>query len=312
MITVLFATRDRAEGLERMLKALIDVQIPEGGWKLVIADNGSTDATASVLERYSTVLPLVSVYEPVAGKNRALNRAISKIEGDLTVVTDDDIIPDRDWLIQLCRAAESQPEATVFGGTVIPLWPAERPAFLSEKAVNFSILYALNEQPEGWCQGDVIFGPNMAVRSVVFHEGITFSENVGPDNSRRAYVMGGETDFVLRVMAAGRRAWFAPASRVQHVVRPDQMTEAWILRRYYLRGLQFKREGRATARGLLAKHLVCTVGATVVRFFPPSWFRLWVLSRDRFFAGFYAADAGVSDSGLKPATADGLRPPNRS
>jgi glycosyltransferase involved in cell wall biosynthesis len=307
MITVLFATRDRAEGLQRMLEALLAVQSPDGGWKLVVADNGSQDATASVLERYAGLLRLTVVHEPVAGKNRALNRAIAEIEGDLTVLTDDDVIPDHDWLVQIQRAALSHPEATVFGGTVVPLWPVPRPAFISQKAVNFSILYALNEQPTGWCEAGVIFGPNMAVRTSVFRDGFTFAEDVGPDNSRRAYVMGGESDFVMRVMAAGHRAWFVADARVQHMIRPNQLTEAWILQRYYLRGLQFRREGRGAARSLVAKQFVCSAGAALVRFLPPSWPRLWVLSRDRFFAGFFAADAGP-DAGRKPAPVDRLRP----
>ncbi len=291
-----------------MLEALLALQAPEGGWKLIVADNGSRDATSAVLQRYSNLLPLTIVNEPAAGKNRALNRAISEIEGDLTVLTDDDVIPDPDWLIQLQRAAAAHPEATVFGGTVIPLWPGTRPPFISQRAVDFSILYALNEQPTGWCEAGVIFGPNMAVRTSVFREeGFTFAEDVGPDNSRRAYVMGGESDFVLRVMAAGHRAWFAADARVQHMVRPNQLTEPWILQRYYLRGLQYRREGRG-ARGLAAKQAVCSAGAKLARLFPPSWFRLWILSRDQFFAGFFAEAAVPSEA----AGVDHRRPVNHS
>jgi glycosyltransferase involved in cell wall biosynthesis len=300
MITVLFATRDRAEGLQQMLESLLAVQSPKNGWKLVVVDNGSRDATASVLARYATTLPLTFVHEPVAGKNRALNRGLALLEGDLTVLTDDDIIPNPDWLVQLQQAAEAHPEATVLGGTVIPLWPASRPAFISEKAVNFSILYAQNEQPTGWCEAGYIFGPNMAVRTSVFTDGFTFAEDVGPDNSRRAYVMGGETDFVQRVMAGGRRAWFVADSRVLHMVRPDQLTEAWILKRYYLYGLMFQRNGHAKARSLAVKQFLCSGAATVARLLPPSWLRLKILSRDRFFAGVFAADVVRPDPGREP------------
>jgi glucosyl-dolichyl phosphate glucuronosyltransferase len=223
------------------------------------------------------------------------------------VLTDDDIIPDHDWLIQLQRAAAAHPDATVFGGTVIPLWPGTRPPFISQKAVDFSILYALNEQPTGWCEAGVVFGPNMAVRTSVFTDGFTFAEDVGPDNSRRAYVMGGESDFVLRIMAAGHRAWFVADARVQHMIRPNQLTEPWILQRYYLRGLQHRREGRG-ARGLAAKQAVCSAGAKLARLFPPSWFRLWILSRDQFFAGFFAEAAVPNEA----AAMDHPRPVNRS
>ena len=80
MITVVFATRDRSESVDRMLAAACRVKVPEGGWKLVVVDNGSRDATPSVLARYAGALPLTVLSEPVAGKNRALNRALSTLK----------------------------------------------------------------------------------------------------------------------------------------------------------------------------------------------------------------------------------------
>lgn len=294
MITVIFATRDRSESLERMLQALIGVQPPAGGWKLVVVDNGSRDSTAAVLARFAARLPLTMVHEPVAGKNRALNRALPQIEGDLAVFTDDDVIPDHDWLIRLQQAAASQPEATIFGGTVTPLWPDKLPRFISERAVDFKMLFACNEHPAGWCKPEIIFGPNMAVRTSVFNNGFAFSENIGPNNSQQAYVMGSETDFVLRLGAAGYRAWFAADSRVQHIIRPEQLTEQWILKRYYLWGIFIQRKGWARGPGVVLKRILWSTCAVVARMTPPSQMRLRVLSRDRLFAGVFAAGPIVS------------------
>jgi glucosyl-dolichyl phosphate glucuronosyltransferase len=302
MMTVLFATRDRAESLGRVLLALLDVSCPKGGWKLVVADNGSRDETGAVLDAYANRLNLTVVREASAGKNRALNRAIPELEGDLIALTDDDVIPDRDWLVRLRQAADAEPRASIFGGSVIPLWPSERPAFICERAVNFSILYARNVQPEGWCKPAVIFGPNMAVRARVFQDGFTFAENVGPDNSRQTYVMGSETDFVERLAASGHRGWFVPEARVQHIIRPDQLTEAWILRRYYMYGMLFRRsglagrEGHASLHRLAVKQIACVAAASLTRHLPAGWLSPWlrlrILSRERFFAGVFAESAG--------------------
>lgn len=250
-----------------------------------MVDNGSRDDTLSVLERYAGVLPLTVVSEPVAGKYRALNRALVHLEGDLTVLTDDDVIPDSDWLVRLQEAARSQPGASVFAGTIIPLWPGRLPAFVSEKAVNYSVLYAQNEQPTGWCKPGIVFGPNMAVRTLVFKEGFRFSEDVGPNNAQRAYVMGGETDFACKLHAAGHRAWFVAEARVQHMVRPDQLTESWILRRYYLYGLHTHRNGGFRPLSVLCRRIVWSACAAVARLTPPSQLRLLALSRERFYAG---------------------------
>ncbi|MBV9654969.1 MAG: glycosyltransferase family 2 protein [Acetobacteraceae bacterium] len=302
MITVLFATRDRSESVDRMLQSLLALTPPDGGWKLVVVDNGSRDDTLAVLERYAGTLPLTVLSEPAAGKNRALNRAIAHLEGDLTVLTDDDIIPEPDWLVQLQRAAASHPAASVFAGTVMPLWPGRLPAYLSERAVNYSILYAQNEQPTGACKPATVFGPNMAVRTAVFRNGFSFSEDVGPNNAQRAYVMGGETDFAAKLHDAGHQAWFVAESRVGHMVRPDQLTESWILRRYYLYGLHAGHHGEMPKWRALPRRVVWLACAAVARVLPPSPLRLRALSRDRFYAGMFCrrSPAGSHPAG-KPA-----------
>ena len=294
MITVVFATRDRAESVNRMLESLVALEVPEGGWKLVVVDNGSRDATLSVLQRYANALPVTVLSEPLAGKNRALNKAIVHLEGDLTVLTDDDIIPDHDWLVRLQEAAALHPDASVFAGTVLPLWPGRLPPFVSEKVVDYSVLYAQNKQPTGWCKPEVVFGPNMAVRTSVFRDGFTFTEDVGPNNAQRAYVMGGDTDFAAKLHAAGHRAWFVAEARVHHMVRPDQLTESWILRRYYLYGLDAHRNEGVRPRGVIGRRIAWAACAAVARFAPPSQFRLRALARDRFFAGVFGFRAHVT------------------
>jgi hypothetical protein len=49
MLTVVMATRNRAGVLHRVLDSFAALEIPRGGWKLVIVDNASTDATPEVL-----------------------------------------------------------------------------------------------------------------------------------------------------------------------------------------------------------------------------------------------------------------------
>ena len=300
MITVILATRDRCETLQQTLDALRGIRAPHGGWKLVVVDNGSRDATRAMLDRYATVLPLTAVDEPMAGKSRALNRAVPHIEGDLVVLTDDDVIPDIDWLVRLEQAAAAQPEATIFGGTVVPLWPGARPAAISKWAVDFAILFAENLRPTGWCIPQQIFGVNMAVRSRVFQDGFRFSEDVGPNNAQRAYAMGNDFDFMRRLAETGHRAWFVAEARVKHIIRKEQLTEDWVLRRYYLHGLGIQRAGWARGPRGLAKRVFWQACAAVARRMPPSQLRLRILSRNEVFAGAFGVHSPVLDAARPP------------
>ncbi len=235
-VTVVFATRNRAQALGMVLESFAGLIAPDGGWKLVVVDNGSTDETSGLLRSYAGRLPVTVLSEPKAGKNRALNAALPCLDGGLVVLTDDDVLPRPDWLCCLQRAAIEHPEASVFGGTIVPHWSQPKPAWLAERAVPFTVLYSQQQRASGPCSYDAIFGPNMAVRSSVFGAGFRFAEDVGPNETRSMYAMGSETEFLRRVEAAGHTSWFAADAVVGHVIRPEQTEERWILQRGYRYG----------------------------------------------------------------------------
>ena len=109
MLTVIFATRNRAPILHRVLGSYCNLHPPESGWKLIVVDNGSTDKTREVLAAYESRLPLSWLTECNLGKNCALNAGLPLVEGDLAVFTDDDVFPFADWLVELRRTADCQP-----------------------------------------------------------------------------------------------------------------------------------------------------------------------------------------------------------
>ena len=81
MLTVLFATRNRARILPDVLESFCHLQSPPSGWKLVVVDNGSTDDTPPVIASFANRLPLQYASEPTLGKNFALNTGVALVEG---------------------------------------------------------------------------------------------------------------------------------------------------------------------------------------------------------------------------------------
>ncbi len=58
------------------------------------------------------------VREDRPGKSRALNAALRIAQGKLMVFTDDDVVPQPDWLSQLYSAAQRYPDVNIFGGQI--------------------------------------------------------------------------------------------------------------------------------------------------------------------------------------------------
>ncbi len=130
MLSVIMATRNRGRILRDVFEAFCRLQQPSSGWQLIIVDNDSTDDTSQVIASFANRLPLHTARERELGKNRALNRGLELVKGDLTVFTDDDIFPCTNWLVKLKQAADSQPAYSMFGGPIIARWEAPPPYWI--------------------------------------------------------------------------------------------------------------------------------------------------------------------------------------
>ncbi len=286
MITVMFSSRNGSRYVKRMMDSLLAAHEPAGGWKLVAVDNGSTDGTGDIMRSYEGRLPVTVLVEPVAGKNKALNRALGLAEGDFYIFTDDDVIVCPNWLVAWRATADAHPDYDLFAGCTQSLWPYEPPQHLL-RGVNVSVLYAMHlNMSEGPCTAPHMYGTNMATRATAFRSGIRFNDHIGPDGSA-IYAMGSDTEMALRLEALGLKCWFATAPFVEHIVRPEQLEKNWILARGYRwgRGLARMRISYPeTASGLALKNSLKRI---VYPFLLPllswenRWRRQWHAAVDR-------------------------------
>jgi len=248
VLTVFIATHNGAETLPRILTAHQQLLAPRGGWKLVIIDNGSDDGSAQIARSFADRLPLVVMHEPRRGKNRALNAGLRELDGDLAVFSDDDSLPESDWLVRLRTAADAHPQCAVFGGRILPLWEVE-PEEWQLHWVHHAPAFGITDPgwQDGPCDATKVWGPNMAIRAEWFRKGYRFDERLGPNGSA-IYSMGGETELTLRLVIAEQLAcWHCRDARVHHIIKGRTMTRTWILKRAFRLGRCVHRESKRNA-----------------------------------------------------------------
>lgn len=256
-ISLLFSSLNGAERLPGLLDSLIQTEKPLGGFEIIAVDNASTDATSDVLESRAEELPLTVLYEPRAGKNVALNQALSVAKGKLIVFTDDDVLLPRNFFTAYQNVASRESQFALFGGHIVPEWGAPPDVrILNEVPLNTAYAITETDRCEGLIAANRLYGPNMAVRRAVFDSGLSFDESIGPNGGR--YVMGDETDLLIRAEAANFPAFFIPQITVQHRVRKEQLDISWIERRAFIAGSSLvhnqlrKRGGRLPENAMLA------------------------------------------------------------
>ena len=244
-ISVLIATRSRAASLRNTLESMCAARQDGIAWELVIVDNGSEDATLDLLREYETRLPLRWSQVLAPGQNRARNTMIPNLRGRITVLSDDDVVVQPDWLQEWYQGTQRWPDDSIFAGHIAAGFPSSTEAWITHPDFPFRGQCFAAFAPrtgEGEYAGTP-FGPNFAVRTSVLKRD-RFREDLGPSAS--SYAMGGETELVSRLKMRGLRVIYLPRARLQHVLLPENLTMEKLLRRGYNagRGDEYRRAMR--------------------------------------------------------------------
>lgn len=290
-LAVVFASFNGGATLPRMLARLAELDTTGLDVEIVAVDNGSTDETPRLLAHAAASARQMRVllHRP-RGKNRCLNAALSTIQSDLIVLTDDDVLPAVDWLQRFEQAARRCPEYSIFGGSIYPVWPHDPPAWVLNSVPMGSVFGVHGAKlVEGPASPDLIWGGNMMIRRTVLAAGLRFNEDIGPSSGQ--YTMGGETEFNARAAKAGYGFLAVPQATVGHLIEPAQLEYDWIVGRGYRsgRGAYFRRhqvDGKAPPRLLMP--------AVQWRWFARQYAQRWLLRRSADLAKRFRADWDVN------------------
>lgn len=234
-ISILFSTYKRAKTLDRTLESFCALNTVGLTWEIIVVDNAGEEQTKKIIDRYSNKLPVSYFVETKPGKNAALNFIVPKAKGELIVFTDDDIIADPDWLLEVCKGAERWQDHAVFGGRILPYF-SEGDPIISMDHPYFNGVYVCAdwEIEEGPYKPKQVWGANLIIRSSIFSQGFRFNETIGPDGSD--YVMGSETELTVRLHQSGYVPVYLPKAVVYHQIRKEQLGIEWLKGRFYRMG----------------------------------------------------------------------------
>ena len=117
LLTVVIPTYARPQQLTACLAALVGQRL-EVPWEVVVVDDGSPEPLDSIAEEFDQRLNLRIERQANAGPARARNRGVAVARGRFIAFTDDDCLPEPDWLGALLHRESLAPGAMV-GGTTI-------------------------------------------------------------------------------------------------------------------------------------------------------------------------------------------------
>jgi glycosyltransferase involved in cell wall biosynthesis len=134
-VSVVIPTRNRSALLALALQALIRQTLPAEQFEVIVVSDGATDDTEAVVAQYGRRLANLSLLRQAQrGPAAARNSGIAAARGRLIAFTDDDCIPQRDWLSRIVDCFRDHPQALGVEGKTIT--NAERVTPLTHQVIN--------------------------------------------------------------------------------------------------------------------------------------------------------------------------------
>ena len=208
-VSVVVATHDRPERLERTLAALRAQTLPQDDFEVIVVDDGSGPQTRDLLRRDHGLPLQVLRNESSGGPARARNRGWRAARASLVGFTDDDCEPVPEWLASALAAWQPGSPTFVLGPT------RPNPAELGGRG---PLTHTLEVDELGpWWETANIFYPRAAL------------ERAGGFDEQNYSGPGGEdTDLGWTLIEAGWSPVWAPEALVHHAV--TELTPAAKLR----------------------------------------------------------------------------------
>ena len=236
-ISVVIATRDRADSLAETLEYLGRADRDGLDVEVVVVDNGSADATRPTVEAFAGRLPVRYLFEGQPGKSHALNRALDEGGlGEVVAFLDDDMSPDRDWFRGVWALCARHPDHDFFTGRSYVVWPpGEPPGWARRESIRdwaFSVIDFERREDRPiplWPSGNHFW-----IRSRVLANGRRFED-----------LWFTEPQFTLGLAEEGRLGVMGPDAVAGHRIQPDLFSEKVVRERAI-------RTGRAIAAVQLA------------------------------------------------------------
>src|SRR5207248_4804486 len=211
---------------------------------ILVVDNNSTDNTPAVVSESAGrgPMPIAYVRETSQGKSFALNRGLAHARGDVIALTDDDVLPARDWLVRIVDAFRQHDVSFVFG-KVLPFWGAlPPPELLTERAQAIWGPLAICDYGDTAAtyvatrfDQRLPIGANLAFsrRAVAAIGG--WRTDLGKVNN--TLISGEDHEIFFRMRRAGQYAgYYDPKITVRHYVPASRLTRRYFRRWFFWHG----------------------------------------------------------------------------
>ncbi len=265
-ISVIVATRNRAEELPGVVRLLVAHGVTLGGGEVIIVDNGSTDHTPTLAtELASRHQGVRLIRDSTDGVSHARNTGAAAARNGALCYLDDDARPAPGWRESIAWAL-SRPGIAAAGGPICALWPATRPPGWPPPGLEgtLSVLDGGDEQ-RLFVPPEVVYCANWGIRREALWAAGGFDSGLGYAPDRRTG--GAEVAVAWQLHSRGiGGTLYVPGATVGHRIPEDRIRDSYLIERRLIVGIE-NAQLRARAEGTGRERLLAEVAIAARRLF---------------------------------------------
>lgn len=234
-LTLIVCTYNNAASLGRTLEAFVVQDVPRDDWTVIVVDNNSSDATATVIDNAisaGSIPGLYRLFEPCQGLSQARRAGVAACRTEWLAFIDDDCTPEPDFVSNALAFAASHHRAGAGGGRIRLRWERNPGTFFDRYAAS----YAGQDYGDSPRALDVLSGGEHLVGAALLlrRDALLDSGWMGDatlcDRRGAELTSGGDTEIVYRIARAGWELHYRPELRAVHHIPATRMTVPYLCR----------------------------------------------------------------------------------
>jgi GT2 family glycosyltransferase len=203
--------------------------------KLIVVENSKNcDVFEQLKIMFSNTENLEIVFSPISGLSNARNIGLALTKTPFVVFTDDDCVPQPQWLENILHCFEEQ-GADVVGGKIEPIWPVNRTESIKDQVLLDSLaLVDMGANLRQMEDFEFAVGANMAFRTSILND-IKFDTNLGRIGA--TLLSGEEIEFQKELRVRNAQFYYTPHAVVRHKIERERLEPTWFLSRFAWQGV---------------------------------------------------------------------------
>jgi glycosyltransferase involved in cell wall biosynthesis len=280
-ITVIIPTYNRCTRLNILFESLLNQTFPQSKYEVIVIDNGSTDDTKEVCDRFSNQFEnFAYIFTKDPGLHVGRHEGLKHANSEILSFIDDDVRLFPSWL-QGVSNSFAQDKVVLVGGANIPEFEITPPLWLKnmwereispgKKAIGSLSVLDFGDQI---CEISpyYVWGCNFSIRKRILLEANGFHPDSFPSNL--IFLRGdGETAVSSYIKQSGLITLYNPQASLYHFVPASRMTVNYFLQRSFNQGIS-----NSYSR---LRNLSINTTAGTPRFFDYS--KIWINIAKRWF-----------------------------